>query len=399
MTKQEKKSRFNFTKDALDNLPACAKVGHTDNYYDQKRLGLAMRVTSKGVKTFYHIARGRDVTKKTTWHKIGRYPEMTIEQASKSVIQLLAKLSTGIDPKEAQRELKGEPTMNELFSMYMEKHGEQKKSSKDDEQRYRIHIKPVIGNRKISTVSDGDIRRIAERMAKAGRAGATINRVRALLSVMFNKASIDYGLTTRTNPAKALSHKKEKSRERFLSPAELPRFAAAVQLESVDWRDFFMFLLFAGQRRQNTLAMRWSDVHFHPTPVWYIKETKNGDPHAVPLTGVALSILESRFAHRKGDEDFVFPGHGKTGHLSEPKTAWKRVISRANLPDLRIHDLRRTNGSWQAMGGVSLAIIAKVLGHKNLATTQVYARLDMNTSRDALQNASDRMSNAMKASM
>jgi integrase len=87
----------------------------------------------------------------------------------------------------------------------------------------------------------------------------------------------------------------------------------------------------------------------------------------------------------------VFPGRGKTGHLVEPKTAWARILKRAGLQNLRLHDLRRTLGSWQAATGASLPIIGKSLGHKSLAATQVYARLNLDPVRAAVNTATDAM--------
>ena len=59
--------------------------------------------------------------------------------------------------------------------------------------------------------------------------------------------------------------------------------------------------------------------------------------------------------------------------------------------DLRIHDLRRTLGSWQAATGASLPIIGKSLGHKSLAATQIYARLNLDPVRASVSKATDAM--------
>jgi integrase len=89
------------------------------------------------------------------------------------------------------------------------------------------------------------------------------------------------------------------------------------------------------------------------------------------------------------EEIFVFPGTGESGHLEEPKKGWKRVLDRAGLENLRIHDLRRTLGSWQAKSGASLAIIGKSLNHKNVATTAIYARLDLDPVRLSVNTATN----------
>lgn len=78
-------------------------------------------------------------------------------------------------------------------------------------------------------------------------------------------------------------------------------------------------------------------------------------------------------------------------HLAEPKKGWTRILERAGIADLRIHDLRRTLGSWQAKTGASLAIIGKSLNHKNQSTTAIYARLDLDPVRQSVNTATSAM--------
>ena len=68
----------------------------------------------------------------------------------------------------------------------------------------------------------------------------------------------------------------------------------------------------------------------------------------------------------------------------------------ARLEDIRIHDLRRTMGSWQARTGASLVIIGKSLGHKSQQATAVYARLDLDPVRAAMETATSAMLEAAK---
>ena len=90
-------------------------------------------------------------------------------------------------------------------------------------------------------------------------------------------------------------------------------------------------------------------------------------------------------------EVFVFPGSGKTGHLVEPRKGWERLLAQAKIADLRLHDLRRTMGSWQAKTGASLVVIGKSLNHKSTQTTAIYARLDMDPVRASMNSAADAM--------
>jgi integrase len=91
---------------------------------------------------------------------------------------------------------------------------------------------------------------------------------------------------------------------------------------------------------------------------------------------------------------WVFPGSGVSGHLVETKKPWKRILSKAGIKNLRIHDLRRSLGSWQAATGANLSVIGKTLAHKNVSTTAIYARLNIDPIRESMNKATDAILNA-----
>jgi integrase len=79
-------------------------------------------------------------------------------------------------------------------------------------------------------------------------------------------------------------------------------------------------------------------------------------------------------------------------HLVATPTAWREFLKDAKLTDLRMHDLRRTLGSYMAMNNQSLQIIGKVLGHKSPTATQVYSRLASDPLKQAMEAAHASMS-------
>ena len=87
-------------------------------------------------------------------------------------------------------------------------------------------------------------------------------------------------------------------------------------------------------------------------------------------------------------------GEGPFEVLERARTTAKRMkidTEGCRIRDLRIHDLRRTLGSWQAKQGSSLAIIGKSLNHKSLAATAIYARLDLDPVRASVNSATAAM--------
>lgn len=148
-------------------------------------------------------------------------------------------------------------------------------------------------------------------------------------------------------------------------------------------RDYCLISLLTGVRRSNVQEMQWHQINFDRAE-WRIPTTKGGDPQTVTLSDEALEILRNR----QGCHDiWVFPGKGATGHLVEPKRAWKKMLQMAGIDNLRLHDLRRTLGSWQTKAGASLPIVGKSLNHKSPSSTLIYARLDLDPVRESVDRA------------
>src|SRR5688572_7304415 len=96
---------LNFTKAALGALPAAAP-GKRDTYHDSKTPGLVLRVTDTGGKTFSHFRRvpGGEPERNT----IGRYPDVSVENARRRATEINAQIAKGINPAQAKRARKAE---------------------------------------------------------------------------------------------------------------------------------------------------------------------------------------------------------------------------------------------------------------------------------------------------
>ncbi len=243
-----------------------------------------------------------------------------------------------------------------------------------------------LAKKKLSEVKDTTLAKIHSTIGKTAPYGA--NRALALISSLYSYAR-ERKLFTGQNPAQGIKKFPEDSRDRFLQSDELPRFFQAIaEEENETIRDYVLLSLLTGARRSNVMAMQWAEVNLDRGE-WRIPTTKNGTPQTVTLSPEAIDVLTNRKPSERAQ--FVFPGDGKSGHLIEPKKGWKRLLERAGIDDLRIHDLRRTLGSWQAKSGASLAIIGKSLNHKNTSTTAIYARLDLDPVRESVNTATSAM--------
>ncbi len=365
------------------------ETGKRAYYYDTKVRGLGIGITDKGTQTFIVY---RKIGGRPERIILGRYPDLSIENARDEASKINSKIAQGENPNQEKNKLRAELTLKELFERYLELHAKvHKKSWKGDEDQYTLYLSHW-DKRKISKLQKSDIEALHAKIGR-DRGIYAANRMLSLLAVMFSKA-IDWGWKY-PNPTIGIKKFREKSRERFLQEDELPRFFRSLAEEpNRILSDFFMICLLTGARRSNVLSMRWQDISLSQK-TWNIVETKNGDSQLVPLSLEAMEILEPLLKKKQGD--WVFPSaSSKSGHLEEPKNAWKRILKRADLADLRLHDLRRTLGSWQATTGANSYIIGKSLGHKTQQATAIYARLNTDPVRASVEKATKAMMGTRK---
>lgn len=281
-------------------------------------------------------------------------------------------------------------TFEQAFERYMRCHAvPYLKTAKELSGLYRRYLKAPLGKRRLSSISRFELQELHARIgATAGKTSA--NRALELVRTIYNRMW-DWGLYAGTNPACRLHRFRLKSRERFILPHEMPAFLAALDaLKNKTAKDVFLVALYTGARKSDVLSMRWSDVDFEQA-IWHIPSSKT-TPYDAPLLPEVVTLLEARRdgGNKPGEfitptsDGFVFEGRAGAAHFKNPYPAWRQLRSLSGLHDLRIHDLRRTLGSWQAMTGASLSVIGKTLNHSDPASTAIYARLTLEPVRKAL---------------
>lgn len=429
-----KTNTFNFTKERIDSLPLPAK-GKRAYCKDEKEAGLILDIRPSGSKTFYLY---KKIDGKPERIFIGPYPDLTIYQARDMARIKKGEIALGKNPQDEKRKIRQEITFGELFHDYMERYSKlHKKSWVYDEREVNKYLGHWL-KRKISSIKKHEVQKLHEEIGKNNglyQANRILERTRSI----FNKA-IEWGWEGE-NPAKGVKKFKERARDRFILPAEMPLlFQALDEEENATAKDYILMSLMTGARKSNVLSMRWDQINWHQKE-WRIPETKNGEPVTIPLIQQAIALLEKR--RKATNSEWVFPGDGVKGYLADPKKTWDRVrhkatislwrqddrlsklikdvekklsnqdnygythiklireiqkealIRKIELPtgllDLRLHDIRRTLGSYQAITGASLPIIGKTLGHKSQQSTAIYARLNLDPVRNSIEKATDAM--------
>jgi integrase len=367
------------TKQVIDEtpFPAAGQVFVRDGELP----GFALRVT-QGRKSFILEKRIRGRMRRLT---LGPYGPLTVDQARKLAATHVGAIAQGADPAQVRQDRLHEPTFGDLTEQYLERHAPRKRSGRDDRGMLDTHLL-AFHTRKLTDLTRNDVARLHAKIGETAPYRA--NRVVALLRKMFNLAR-DWGLSDGENPATRIQMFREESRDRFVQPEELPRLFQAIAEEADPAvRAVVLTALLTGARRTEVLTMQWDDMSLARAE-WGIPHTKAGRPHLLPVPHALVATLRS--LPRVEGNPYVFVGQNGVGHLHDMKRAWDRIRVKSGIHDVRFHDLRRTVGSWLAGSGESPHLIGKVLNHRDVSTTAVYARLNLNPVRQALERNATKM--------
>jgi integrase len=324
--------------------------------------------------------------------KIGRVGEIKLIDARAKARELRALADKGTNPSQERNETLRDMTLKQFFNtQYFPRHvliHTRPKTHAKNETMFRNNL-AVFHNRKMMSISRMDVEKLHVEL-KDKISLYTANRSIGLLKHMYNKA-IEWGYPAHSgNPVVGIKMFKEKSRDRFLHPDEVKRlFAALAEEPNEMFKNYVLLSLYIGQRRQNMLSMRWSDVDLQLGCVFFA-DTKNGEAQRIPLITQAVEILTEM--RKSAKSNWVFPSDdSKSGHIEDFHRPWYALLERAEIENFRFHDLRRTYGSYQAIMGAGDFILGKALGDKTLAAVRVYARLTMDPIRDSIQRGADKM--------
>jgi len=366
-------------QDTVRTLPF---VGHSKQqciYWDAALENFGLRVHDSGHRVYvcsYRINRRKRLA------KLGRADVLTLEQARKKAIGYLGKVASNQDPQQESDESRQLRLVDELCDLYVEGHAKVKKITwKNDESMLRRLIKPKLKSRYAASITSADLEPIHAAFGARHPYGA--NNLLKVYRKMVNWAKVaghlprDY-----ESPTNGIVRFPERKRRRFVTTVEMPRLLASLEQEQNDHaRHAIWLLLLTGLRSIELLKAKWADIDWD---MWtlFIGLTKNGEPLLAPLTEAALARL--RVVPRISGNPYIICGRKDKGHLTSLTYQLGSVLKRAGLENIRIHDLRRTVGSWLAQSGASLHLIGEVLNHRDQSTTAGYAYFQTQQRRDAL---------------
>lgn len=398
------------TKLTVDKLPIpeALKSNNTTQkrYYDATLKGFGVRVTSGGTKAFFLEKLIGTKLRRIT---IGRYPEITLEQARKEAQKLLGKIATGIDPIAEKKESKLKSiTLSEAFNDYIKARKNLKPRTIQD---YECVLKQAVPDWLDKPLLSITKDMIGKRHAFYGeKSKARANLVMRLLRAIFNFAAGQYEdakgrALILENPVKRLSHTRAwyriERRQSVIKIHELAQWYKGV-MELKDERstgksniirDYLLLLLFTGLRRQEAARLTWSQVDLVGKTLTVV-DTKNHQNHILPLSDFLYDLLINR--KELAMSDYVFPGEGKTGYLVEPRKVMNKITQQTGI-EFSIHDLRRTFITIAESLDIPAYALKRLLNHKmNSDVTAGYIVMDVERLRKPMQQITDYLQKCMR---
>lgn len=392
--------------------------------------GFGVRVYPSGRKVYVVQYRAGGRTRRLT---LGDHGPVTADQARARALAALGRVAAGADPAEDRDARKRDLTLAELVERWREHAARTLKPSSraSYESALARHVLPLLGSRKLATLTRRDVERLqldiaAGRTAvdertgrKRGRARVRGGNVIAGRAVAYLLAVLSFGVRhgfVDSNPALGVARMDAEKRERFLSRDELARLGealAAAEALTLDAKGrpstaehprmiaALRLLLLTGARKNEIARLRWAEVDLDGG-VLRLADSKTGR-RVVPLGAPALAVLAAlprETDSRTGEPSpWVFPSlrPASAGPIVGLQGVWERVRGAAGLPDVRLHDLRHNLASTAAADGGSLFLIGKVLGHRQARMTERYAHVAADPVRAVADAAARKVAAALSA--
>lgn len=360
-------------------------------YRDSTIPGFGLRITSSGAIAFIVEKRINGKVKRIT---LGRYGNLTVEQARNMALEFLGKVATGRDPlaeKRADQAISA--TLIEAFEDYLLTRKDLKPGTVFDYRRSLNSAFEKWQNKPLTEISKDLVQFKHQELGASSHARA--NNAMRVLRAVFNHAMHKYedekgNPILTSNPVDRLSQSrawfKLKPKQSIIKPHQLKAwYEATQQLNNNTTQDYLRFVLLTGLRKTEAATLRWSDVDFIDR-TFTIPDTKNGRQHTLPTSTFLHELLKRR--KLECINDFVFPGKTSKGHLVEPRTAVDRVKKLSGIK-FTLHDLRRTFITIAESQEISAYALKRLLNHKDSNdVTAGYIVLDIDRLREPMEKIS-----------
>jgi integrase len=390
--------RGEITRARINKLKPTTK--HDTWLWDSKISGFGVKVTPRGVKSYYFQYRmgGRGTPSRRLL--LGRCEWTALETARNEAANAKYAVFQGIDPFETRKASEAHETdaggaFEEIARDWWRRYSKFAKRDRGHREDGRIIdniLIPAFKSRSLASVTNADCEDFYHSFTATPQMGT---RCLGVLRQIFDHGIKHFTLTT--NPAKGIKRFKCQSRERHLSDDELRRFLSTLDMceqeksLSVPFIHLIRLLLFTGCRRDEIRRLQWEQVDLKDKSIQLLKtKTKL---RTVYLNHLALDVLRS--IQRLPKNPYVIPSPVGVGPLGSTSKPWAKLCLLAQVTDFRLHDLRHTYASFGINQDIPLYSVGKLLGHSRSTTTAGYAHLDKQPQRRATEMIAQHISTIM----
>jgi integrase len=327
---------------------------------DSKRVGLRLRVSTAGVKTWVFVKRirGESILRS---HTLGRFPAISLSEAREKALTLEKEAVEGVDRK---AEVKNMQTVRTILDRYDEMHLAQLRTGK----QRRKQIEVAFGSRLDDPMNKVERRHLQEFIDKVAGKGTKVlaNRYKAAISAFtsfaWKRGYIDHNF----GAGLAKAPGKEKPRDRLLTLTEVRAIYDAAGLLSPLWTPIIRLLILTAQRRGDIVGLRHSEIDFEKRRIDLPgARTKNGKAHIVHLSEPAIEIVNG--VTPKNDLMFTTTGTTPVSGFSKVKVEIDKLLPEEMEP-WTFHDFRTAFATIMAEGGADEGIVDRILNHSASAS-------------------------------
>lgn len=353
-------------------------------YHDRVLSGL-MLLVGKRTKTFYlqTTCNGKQIK-----YAIGRYPIIQTDEARTEALSLLKDVRNGIPPVTRRAISKSVPTLSEALELYLAAKQLKPKSVSSYRTIIRVHFKEFAD---MPFTALGELRFAQHWESLLKFLGASVaNTCRAVINTLISYVSAIFGLTIQNHvrrlAAAGLKPKKVQSRNTIVDDKQQPAWYRAVVKTPPQYAIYLLLMALTGLRLREGLNLHWEDVNFETSSL-FIRQTKNGNPYAIPI-GKRLCTLLHAYKQARPDS-LTQPGMKLFDAVSANHT--NAIAIRRGAPRFSIHDLRRGFVTTGTKLGISRAVIKRLVNHSAKDVTEAhYIVLTIDDVREDMQQIEER---------
>jgi integrase len=334
---------------------------------DPELRGHWIRVQPSGTKSFWTVA--RDPKGKQIWTFVGPVDAMTIEEARAKARGILNRVRAGLPAIEA----KGE-TFDTVITDWRKRYVDGKKLRTGDKMLSLLdrHVSTELRSRVFTEIHREDITALLDKIEDGNGAPVADKVLTVISSVMSWYATRHRSYVPPLVKGMRRTDPKKKERDRLLDDDELRR-VWDVASQNGTFGALIRMLLVTSQRFDKVITMKWEDVD--ADDVWTIptEAREKGNIGKVRLPPLARDILDA--LPRFDRNPYVFAGNGGR-HMSASGLYKAKFDAKLppDMPNWRLHDLRRTARSLMSRAKVSRDDAERVMGHAIGGVEPIYDR-------------------------